>query len=30
VTSLNKTRGTFPVTFNLPCSSPQVMVKVTN
>jgi type II secretory pathway pseudopilin PulG len=30
VTSLNKTRGQFPVTFNLPCSSPQVMVKVTN
>ncbi|HEX3145920.1 MAG TPA: hypothetical protein VHQ64_18245, partial [Pyrinomonadaceae bacterium] len=30
VTSLNKTRGTFAVTFNLPCSSPQVLVKVTN
>jgi type II secretory pathway pseudopilin PulG len=30
VTSLNKTRGTFPITFNLPCSSPQVLVKVTN
>jgi Tfp pilus assembly protein FimT len=30
VTSLNKTRGTFAVTLTLPCSSPQVMVKVTN
>ena len=30
VTSLNKTRGTFAVTFNLPCSSPQVLVKVIN
>jgi len=30
VTSINKTRGTFAVTFNLPCSSPQVLVKVTN
>jgi Tfp pilus assembly protein FimT len=30
VTSLNKTRGTFAVTLTLPCSTPQVMVKVTN
>jgi len=30
ITSLNSTRGTFAVTFTLPCASPQVIVKVTN
>jgi len=30
VASLNNTRGTFAVSFSLPCSSPQVIVKVTN
>lgn len=30
VKSINKTRGTFAVTFTVPCATPQVMVKVTN
>lgn len=30
IKSLNNTRGTFPVTFNSPCSSVTVAVKVTN